>query len=618
MKVGQMFQRDGIWYEFLGFSDQGRMRVKRCPSPEYRLLHELYGQSITMPSGPPTIDARPVQKPREGGLATGSAAIAETVTDLLHRRDERGLGRPWSIAELGLQTDDFQNLSVWAAELDGRTVRHWLGNWWTFEAFPGGGCYSRQACLGLLLLTFAAEAARRQATEGTLWPHVRRDDSGTLRFGSDVDLELFDYSGQPTSAYKNAIEAAAQTFGLRNLLEDLDSPRYYLTVFLQFGFTIRDARLRLGQWLTGAPVQAATHHLLAIEDPLHSPGFGRMWEILKNSRASNPPPASVAVQLAESPWVLREWAGELPGIAARDVPRPAGNPAEFEGGTDAILSEPKLRWSPPDPPYFICRLQNLATAGLVAPKYDLRVAGRRLTRISRGEDGAYCAAAEEIVLPDVVSGAEAQLVEREGGEVAATLALTCFDPYENVVVFELPSGRRLGPDERLKSSREYALMFAPDLALDPPGASWAAMASGRFRIETLAGLDVTKARLISDGDVFWTPPTSGLPKQAPAWAHIDARVEGAPGGLLPLGGSYRLAVRHDVDVEIVYARCRMEPVRVSGEAPGTTCAGPVTSPTVATGLVPGGQRIGTMAWRLWAMRTPPEWPPYSDGSGLRY
>jgi len=492
---------------------------------------------------PSSVDTPPVQILAKLDPAASSAAIAKAVTDLLRRRDERGLDRPWSIAELGLQADEFLRLSTWAAGIDVRTVRLWLGNWWTFETLPSGACYSRQSCLGLLMLTFAAEAARREATEGTLWPHVRRDNSGTRRFGWEVEWELFDRSGQPTSAFKRAIESAVQAFGLRNVLQDLDSQRYYLTVFLQFGFTIRDARLRLGQWLTGATVQTATGHLLAAGGSLHAPGFVCLWETLKNSRAGNLPPDTVAFQLAKSPWVLQEWVDELPAIAKRDVGGAADTPVPADGGFGAILSEPELRWSPPDPPRFVCRMENLATAGLVAPEYELRACGRRLTRISRGEDGSYDVTVEEILLPAIAPTVAAELVEREGGEVAATLTLTCFDPNQSVAVFELPSGRRLNPDDRLKPTRDYALMFAPDLTLDPPGASWSAVASGRYRVETVAGRDVAAVRLSSGDAVVWTPITAVAPvRPTPEWAHIDARVEGALGGLLPLGGSYRLAI----------------------------------------------------------------------------
>ncbi len=560
-----------------------QLMIDYCSSPEFRLLRSLRSHTTTTRSTPSPIDTPPEQIPSKLDPATGSAAIARAVTDLLHRREERGLERPWSIAELGLSTDEFLHLSTWAAGLDVRTVRLWLGNSWTFETLPSGARYSRQACLGLLLLTFAAEAARREATEGRLWPHVRRDNSGTRRFGSGVDYELFDYSGHPTDAFKQAIESAAQTFGLRNVLQDLDSQRYYLTVFLQFGFTIRDARLRLGQWLTGATAQTATGHLLAAGGPLRAPGFVCMWETLKNSRAGNLPPETVALHLAESPWVLRDWVDELPGIADRDAAGSGDAPVTAEGGFAAVLSEPELRWAPPEPPHFACRLKNLATAGLVASEYDLTACGRRVARISRAEDGSYDATVAEVRLPSVAPSVVAELVDREGGEAAATVIVTCFDPNESVAVFELPTGRRLKSDDRLKPTRDYAVMFASDLTLDPPGASWSAVATGRYRVETVAGRDVAALRLSSGNAVVWTPPAVVTPvRLTPEWAHIDARVEGAWGGLLPLGASYRLALRHGVDVQVVYARCRMAPVPVSTATPGTTFAGPAILPADVT------------------------------------
>ena len=452
------------------------LKVDYLSSPEFRLLRTLSSDPITTSRSPVVTPAtrtsgiRGIPVLQELDPGTGSAAIVGAVTDLFRRRDERGLDRPWSIAELSLQSDDFLRLSHWAAGLDGRTARVWLGNSWTLETFPGGACYPRQACLGLLLLTFAAEAAHREATEGTLWPHVRRDNSGRRRFSGDVDYELFDHGGHPTAAFKHAIESAAQFFGLRNVLQDLDSQRYYLTVFLQFGFTIRDAKLRLGQWLTGATIQTATGHLLATGGPLHAPGFVSMWETLKNSAPETCRPRLFPANSLRVPGCFRIGPTSFPDSLAAT---PAGKwmlRSRASGGFDMILSEPELRWSPPEPPYLLCRLENLAMAGLVAPEYELRVCGRRLARISRAEDGSYDATAEEVPLPAFAPAVSGELIEREAGEVAAALTLTCFDPDEIVAVFELPSGRRLKPGDRLRPTRDYALIFAPDLLLDPPGA----------------------------------------------------------------------------------------------------------------------------------------------------
>jgi hypothetical protein len=194
--------------------------------------------------------------------------------------------------------------------------------------------------------------------------------------------------------------------------------------------------------------------------------------------------------------------------------------------------------------------------------------------------------------------------------VAATLTLTCFDPNESVAVFELPSGQRIKSGDRLKLTRDYALIFAPDLALDPPGAAWSAVASGRYRVEMVAGRDVAAVRLISGDAILWTPPTAIVPDRlTPEWAHIDARVEGAPGSHLPLGGSYRLVIRHGVDVEVIYARCRMDPASLSTGTPGTTFAGPVTLPPDATSgrmeWTFGLRRAGETARVKWVPRVRP-------------
>ena len=109
------------------------------------------------------------------------------------------------------------------------------------------------------------------------------------------------------------------------------------------------------------------------------------------------------------------------------------------------------------------------------------------------------------------------------------------------------------------------------------------MGSGRYRAETVAGRDIAAVRLTSGDAVVWAQPTAmAHARPTPEWAHIDARVQGACGDLLPVGGTYRLAIRHGLDVTVMYARCRMNAVSVSTEAPGTTIAGPATMPCDAT------------------------------------
>jgi len=65
-----------------------------CSSPEFRLLRGIRSHPTTTRLKPSPMDTPPEQIPPKLDSAADSAAIAKAVTDLLRRRDERGLECP--------------------------------------------------------------------------------------------------------------------------------------------------------------------------------------------------------------------------------------------------------------------------------------------------------------------------------------------------------------------------------------------------------------------------------------------------------------------------------------------------------------------------------------------
>jgi hypothetical protein len=110
--------------------------------------------------------------PIDNGLDT----LKQSISALLDRAQEyHMLSRKWSLAELQLDAEDYAWLCDWAAHLSGKSVQTWLEErpWQIFQIGTRECTYSTG--LGILLLLFTAETARRKATEGFLWSILQQD-----------------------------------------------------------------------------------------------------------------------------------------------------------------------------------------------------------------------------------------------------------------------------------------------------------------------------------------------------------------------------------------------------------------------------------------------------------
>ena len=505
------------------------------------------------------------------------AGTEKFVDAIERRRDERGLATPWSIAELGLDDEDYARLGVWAGRLGGRTVREWTKDDWSWAAPPVSPRRPRRACLGLLLLTLAAEAARREATEATLWRHVQHSPDGKPRFRADADLFV---QGQPNEDFKAALRAAVEVFGLRHLMDDVDTNRrYYLTVFLQFGFGIRDAEHRLPAWLAGQALPVSVERLAARGGRLDSESFATLWRDLRHGRGGLLPAEALRKRLRASPWVLPTWEETLIGLVGRSLPSSASaGRAAPSGGLETILDAPRLVWPGGGTPHFACKIVGLATAPPPGRESTLRVAGRVVARIGRGEAG-FESDRESVDIPGFPSIAAVELRDEESG-ASEDRSFDCFDPREPALLFDLRSGRPIASGTRPETPGRYALVFAEDLMLSPEPVEWRAVRCGpmRLRVAALAG-DARGARLTLGGVTVWEARSPSDGPSAPSWAWATLEVAGKAAALssLPMGQSYDVAIRHPAGVSVAFVRLGMEPLEPRPKAPGLTHVGPIAS-----------------------------------------
>ena len=215
---------------------------------------------------------------------------------------------PRSLCEIQTDEDDYRWLCSWARQLTNYQLQGWLSgvNSRRVVLQSGSLVLSYAEAAGCLLLLLAAEAGRREASEGNLWAAVRR------RFSEAAGRVVF-AQGQPRREFKDALEAAARKLGLRHVFGIEGTQNYYLTVYLQFGFT-QSGIGRLPYWLAGQPVSEAVSYLLGSEgkgERQSSRSFVRLWDTLRDYRRNNIRETSARQVLENNPWVIPDWADDL-------------------------------------------------------------------------------------------------------------------------------------------------------------------------------------------------------------------------------------------------------------------------------------------------------------------
>lgn len=416
------------------------------------------------------------------------------------------LPAPRSFCEVGADTEDYHWLCSWAWSLKPQTALTWL------TEYPQGSGDGGSRFIGGLLLFLAAEAARREAREGFVWPAVHE------RFHPETRRLLF-AQGQPTQLYKEAIEATARLLKLRHVFGLEGTQNYYVSIYVQFGFT-QKGLAQLPFWLAGHAQTKAIQYLLG--SPFSSETFRKLWSALRNYRQNNIAETRLRQILESSPWVLPEWGDELV-LRARERPD-LGTVSSDHVEADAeqplsFLGQPRFQWEPPADPRFMSELTNLVALGLSEKHYVARGGNNVLATLLRQPDETYLCP-ESVSLPCDVAQPVITLVG-DSGALHASLQLDLWESTEDVTVFELPSGRRLNAwQDPMSPKKTYVLLTAPDLKIDPPPSVWRLIAGQSRQLSLLPTDWSLQLQVLLDGEVLWTPylGTGRRPIAAePAW-----------------------------------------------------------------------------------------------------
>lgn len=505
--------------------------------------------------------------PSGDGYDSISLAVTAIVQRVQALRNQGELQKRWSLAELRPDDEDFTWLCEWMRQLSYGIARHCVeyGLWRKFEIESEQVSYT--TAIGTLLLFSASEIARREARERSLWASISRG-----RFSVTARQLLFP-QGNPSRAYKDAVERAARWLKLRHVFGVQGLQNWYDTIYLQFGFSRQGMMRRLPNWLAGWGETFSIQELLRGQR-MQSESFSEFWEMLKLFQRGNCTERQLRAIAGNSPWVLPEWINDLVR-QAKVKPRPeTGEIVTVENDEEdeaPFLDAPQLRWDIASPPRFTCSISNLARLDLQDETYDIVIAGRACGRLYRRSDGSYRATpSDEIELPLVAPQLPASLIGADG-QVVQNLALQLWDENEDVTAFNKSSGRRFDPwKTAMRPNTDVLLLLSDDLILDPLPLHWHIFKQQRMKLYYLQSPWPGQTCVLLDDQVLWNPYLTTPPARNTE-QNLASQIRILPdeSTAITLGDSVRLRITLPANTQLIFLRTCGRPIEFE-QFPATT------------------------------------------------
>ena len=459
--------------------------------------------------------------------------------ECLRRRLEAHGPAPWSICEARLGEDDYQRLRRWAETVTAQR----LGD-------PSGSA-------GLVLLAFVAEWNRRNSQGASVWVGL------SPLFGVEAaGRRLFTGNDGPTQFLYRTLRQTSNRFHLRHAfaVEQEEDLPYYLTIQLQYGFSMPHARDQVGNWLRGHRPPEVALRLLEPEGHYRSASFRRLVRDMKSYRSNYLPESDFRRTLRENPWVLPAWENEIVTLID-GIPQGGDEPEpEFR-----LLADPCVTWE--DGPEVWCRVCTLPDR-LTASRYLLRHAGRDIARYYRERSGAIEADRCDAQIP--LDGPEAVVtLETPDGEAVEVQTIRLWDP--EFVVQVRPVGRQTEEAVERLLPGEQVLITSTEAVVTPAPSAWRVLGPWERRWCWWL-LDGTGRVRVEDGGVVWNGEP---PPPPPAWANSVSVSLETTGSFFQLRDPVRFRIDAARGVEVAHAVCASQPLSFDDAARTRTLPVPV-------------------------------------------
>ena len=441
------------------------------------------------------------------------------------RLEAHGLS-PWSICEARLSEDDYQRLRRWAETVTASRLDDATGN------------------SGLLLVAFVAEWNRRNSPGDTVWVGLP-----TL-FGIESTRRRL-FAGNPptppTQFMYRTLRRTCVRFHLRHAFEadqEEDVP-YYLSIQLQYGFSLPHARNQLCNWLRGQSPPEVALRLLEPEGYYRSASFRRLVRDLKSYRRDYLPESDFRRTLRENPWVMPAWENEIVSLIDT-IPREVDDDEpEFR-----LLSNPRITWE--SGPEVWCRVCDLPDR-LTAPRYLLCHAGRDIARYFRHRSGVIESDRKDALIS--LDGPEAIVtLETPDGEVVEVQTIGLWN--QEFVAQVRPVGREAEETVERLLPGEQVLITSTEAVVTPEPSEWRVVGvqERRWCWWLLTG---TESVCVEDDGVVWNGEP---PPPPPIWTNgVSASIE-SDRSFLQLGEPVRFRFYVPPGVEVAHAACAAQPL----------------------------------------------------------
>lgn len=452
-----------------------------------------------------------------------------------HRLEAHGPA-PWSICEARLGEQDYQRLSSWAGTVTGARLDDSTG------------------CVGLVLLSFIAEWNRRNSPGDSVWLGLPSLFHGPAR------QRLFTANNQPTQFLYRTIRQTCCNFRLRHAFapQNEEGQCYYLSVQLQYGFSLPHAQAQLCNWLRGHRPPEVALRLLEPEGYYRSASFRRLVRDMKSYRWNYLPESDFRRTLRENPWVLPAWENEIVTLID-GIPRD-GDEEESEF---RLLSDPRVAWE--DGPEVWCRVCDLPDR-LTAARYVLRHAGRDIARYYRRCSGKIEADRREVQLP--ADGPEVVVtLETPDGEAVEVQTIRLWDP--SLIVQVRPVGQAAEESSERLLHGEQVLITSTEAVVTPAPPAWRVLGpQGQRRRWWL--LDGQGCVCVEDGGIVWN---GRPPPPPPAWTDNVIVSLATAGEYFNLGEQVQFHICAGPGVEVAHAACSGQALSFANYA--QTCTSPI-------------------------------------------
>lgn len=411
----------------------------------------------------------------------------------------------WSVVELGLSQNQIQQVKSWISQIPKGV----------FHNLKTGSRSETEACaqseiLGCLFLIVAADSSRDESRENAVWPAVR-----AVFTKDSSNKKLLFTQGQPSKLFKDMLEAAAHRFLIRNVFSSEISHKYFDTIKLQYGFTIKGARRNLHEWLVGLGQPLSVQILLGNNTcypDLSSDSFKEMWDTLRAYRYDRVSRDRAGAILRASPWVRAKWVPEL--LARARVKLKSRTPVIIPDASTGVVKGVRLHWLAGAKPRLVLELYsealNTLTSETRSSQICAAVDGRVTGRWTKQPNGAWHGSNLMFCEPDrflaSVNLRPTQLtLSTFEGDVLEECDLTALDLHRDVLVFDGEAGHLLDSDrENLRTGKSYVILADADLSLaGVPYVEWVSIGLRKaYRLNAPWSED---ACLMLEDLEFWRP-----------------------------------------------------------------------------------------------------------------